>query len=135
MSVAGIFLLLAFLAGAALIVLWPLLQAGRESTSGDVAAAAPALSILDRLHAEHESILQAIRDLDFDYQTGKLTEEDYAAQRESLMQRGVETLKHIDARQSDLIEEAVRAQRSAPRPTPDTRRRHRRRQTERAQRT
>jgi hypothetical protein len=132
MSVAGIFLLLAFLAGAALIVLWPLLQPERQPTTGE---AAPALSSLDRLHAEHESILQAIRDLDFDFQTGKLTDEDYRAQRESLVQRGVETLKLIDAQQSDLIEDAVRAQRNAPPAPPETRRRHKRRPRERAQGT
>jgi hypothetical protein len=106
MSVAGIFLLLAFLVGAAAIIAWPLLQ-----NQGETKPRGGALSGVAQLQAEHEAILIAVRDLDFDYQTGKLTQEDYTAQRESLIQRGVEILKLIDERQNDLIEEAVRAHR------------------------
>src|SRR5947208_13581342 len=108
MSIAGIFLLLAFLAGVAVIVIWPLLQATEQPVSS---AGSSALSGLARLQSEHEALLITIRDLDFDYQTGKLTEEDYRAQREGLVQRGVELLQQIDAQQSDLIETAVQARR------------------------
>ncbi len=107
MTIAGIFLLVAFLAGVVAIVIWPLLQAQDEPLSS------PDQPALARLQSEHEALLIAIRDLDFDYQTGKLTEEDYRAQRESLVQRGVDLLKQIDARESDLIENAVQAQRQA----------------------
>jgi hypothetical protein len=106
MSAAGIFLLLAFLVGAAAIIAWPLLQ-----NQGQTKPGGGALSGLAQLQAEHEAILIAVRDLDFDYQTGKLTQEDYSAQRESLIQRGVEILKLIDERQDALIEEAVGAHR------------------------
>ncbi len=110
MSVAGIFLLLAFLAGVVAIVVWPLLQGQQGSPTGHGSST---LSGIARLQADHEAILIAVRDLDFDFQTGKLTEEDYRSQRESLMQRGVELLKQIDTQQSNLIEDAVRAQRDA----------------------
>lgn len=99
-------MLLAFLVGAATIIGWPLLQNQSETkTSGS------ALSSLAQLQAEHEAILNAVRDLDFDYQTGKLIQEDYTTQRESLIQRGVDILKLVDEREHDLIEEAVRAHR------------------------
>ena len=108
MSVAGIFLLLAFLVGAAAVIAWPLLrQQGETNSEGGT------ISVVAQLQAQHEAVLVAIRDLDFDYQTGKFTQEDYAAQRERLIQQGVEILKQIDTRESDLIEGAVQARRTA----------------------
>jgi hypothetical protein len=132
MSIAGIFLLLAFVAGMVAIVIWPLLQPGEKRKSDTGASALP---ILERLQAEHEALLITIRDLDFDYQTGKLTKEDYTAQREGLVQRGVELLQQIDAQQSNLIEEAVQARRtalvSAERSSSSARRSRRSRRTQR----
>ena len=112
MSAAGFILLLAFLVGVIAVIVWPLLPGQRDTMSeGD------GLPDVVRLQAQHEAILIAVRDLDFDYQTGKFTEEDYLAQRENLMQSGVEILKQIDARQSNLIEEAVSARRGRGRKT------------------
>jgi hypothetical protein len=105
MSISGLFLLLAFLFGVATIILWPLLHKQREETS----VAPPEIA---QLQAEHEAILIAIRDLDFDHQIGKFSQEDYHAQREALVQRGVEIMRRIDERGSALIEEAVRARRT-----------------------
>lgn len=104
MSTGGIFLLLAFLIIAASFVVWPLII-GRESSHRKTP------SQLEKLQAEREAVLIAIRDLDFDYQTGKLIEQDYTTQRESLVQRGVELLKQIDTLESDAIETAVRLRR------------------------
>jgi len=83
----------------------------------------------DRLLAERDTIYNAIRDLDFDFQTGKLLEVDYRAMRDKYAARGVEILKELDAlgddrrlqtadrRQSvaavDEIEAAVQARRKA----------------------
>jgi hypothetical protein len=55
----------------------------------------------DQLLAERDALYVAIRDLDFDFQTGKLIEADYAAVREEYMARGVEILKQLDALQVD----------------------------------
>ncbi len=107
MSIAGLFLLIMLFASVAIIVLWPLLQAQDKGEPGTSVADRPTPSALAQLQAQHEAILIAVRDLDFDYQTGKLSEDDYLAQRESLMQRGVDILKQIDAQRSDLIERAV----------------------------
>ncbi len=103
MSIAGLFLLIMLFASVALVVLWPLLQT-QDKHAGEGRAAPSALA---QLQTEHEAILVSVRDLDFDYQTGKLTEDEYLAQRESLMQRGVEILKQIDSQRTDLIERAV----------------------------
>ena len=107
MSVAGLFLLIMLFASVAIVVLWPLLQSQDKAIPAEQSEGQPTLSALAQLQAEHEAVLISVRDLDFDYQTGKLTEDEYLAQRERLMQRGVEILKQIDAQRSDLIERAV----------------------------
>ena len=110
MSPSGIALLLAFLVGGAVFVLWPFIAA--RSSADEQAKDKPAdLSLITQLQTEREAILNSVRDIDFDYQTGKLSEEDYLTQRENLMARGVEILKQIDAEQSDAIEAAVQARR------------------------
>ena len=97
MSASGLLLLAAFLVGAAAFVLWPFIAArwlGRED-----AALEPPLRLIskaEQLQAEHEALLRAVRDLDFDFETDQVGEEDYHLQREALMQRGVEILQQID---------------------------------------
>lgn len=111
MSASGVFLFIAFLAGVATIVLWPLIQS-RISSASPTTAPSQALTAVAQLKAAHEAILTALRDLDFDYQTDKLAEADYRLQREALMQQGIETLKLIDAQQSDIAEALVWARRN-----------------------
>lgn len=56
-----------------------------------------AVSETDQLIAERESVLAALRDLDFDHAMGKTSDEDYAPQRASLVAQGAEVLKKLDA--------------------------------------
>lgn len=49
------------------------------------------------LLAERNRIYAAIRELEFDYATNKLADEDYAAQRRKLYAQGVEVLQKLDA--------------------------------------
>jgi hypothetical protein len=109
MSTGGLILAIGFIIGILALVLWPVLLT-RKTTHPTTDSN---LSPLALLRAERESILLALRDMDFDHQMGKYTLEDYQSQRESLMQRGVDILKQIDAYESDAIEAAVRAHRSA----------------------
>jgi len=51
----------------------------------------------DALEAERAAIVRSIRDLDFDYRTHKLNEEDYHAMRRALVQRGADVLRELDA--------------------------------------
>ena len=107
MSSSGLILLGAFLAGSLAIILWPLLTESRDKQlDSDVKK-------MEGLRAQHETILLALRDLDFDKQTGKLNPADYTEQRERLVQSGIEILKQIDALQSELIEAAVAERRAA----------------------
>lgn len=53
-------------------------------------------SPLDQLITEREQLLAALRDLDFDHATGKITNEDYAPQREQLVTQSATVLKQID---------------------------------------
>lgn len=50
----------------------------------------------EQLLSERNALYGAIRDLDFDFQTGKLVETDYARAREKYMARGIEILKQLD---------------------------------------
>ena len=111
MSTGGLFLLSAFFIGVIAFVLWPVLVPPRPVPNETEAH--EALTRIKRLQAEREAILIGIRDLDFDFQTGKFTEEDYRTQRETLVDRGVEVLKQIDAEHSAVIESAVWAQRKS----------------------
>jgi len=51
----------------------------------------------DGLLRQRDAIYAAIRELDFDFGLGKISEEDYRPQRERLVAQGVEVLKQLDA--------------------------------------
>jgi hypothetical protein len=68
------------------------------------------------LLARRNEIYRAIRELDFDYQTNKVSDEDYDGQRHALVAQGVEVLQQLDALpvldespDADPIEAAVAA--------------------------
>ena len=88
MTIGSVLLGLALLILVGLYIARPLMapsagQRRRESRYNDLLAA-------------KESYLIQIRDLDFDYQTGKVPEEVYEPQRAELMANATETLKMID---------------------------------------
>ena len=84
------FLLLGFalLLLVGFIVARPLLEPHHAPEKG----IAPA----DRLAAQRDSLLAALRDLDFDHATGKISDDDYAPQRAQLVAQGVAVLKQLD---------------------------------------
>ena len=49
------------------------------------------------LLAERERLLTALQELDFDFELGKIPEEDYPSQRADLLRKGAEVLKKLDA--------------------------------------
>jgi hypothetical protein len=108
MDIGSLLFGLALLLVVVFVAAQPLLE--RPAAPGSPASAA------DALQAEREAILAVLRDLDFDHATGKITAEDYAAQRARLVQRGAEVLRVLDA-QSDAdptevdIERAIAARR------------------------
>lgn len=76
------------------------------------------------LLAERDRLLTAIEELDFDYALGKIPENEYPAQRESLVRRGAETMRQLDAMQpgdvdqdaEERLEAAVAARRLVSEP-------------------
>ena len=89
MSVGSYILAVAFLVGIGMIVAWPLIMNTREKQ---------AISKRDQtpLQSQYDAVVMSLRDLDFDYQTGKLLEADYQLQRERLVQLGADLLRHLD---------------------------------------
>jgi hypothetical protein len=73
----------------------------------------------ETLVAERETVVAALRELDFDHTTGKIAEDDYTVQRAALVAQGVALLKQLDeiSNQSpaqlldDELEAAIRAAR------------------------
>ncbi len=89
MSTAGLFLSLAISVTVLAFVLWPLLF-------GTTKPKASATSEDSDLQTDREAILDTLRTLDFDFQTGKILEEDYRLQRAQLVARGADVLRQID---------------------------------------
>src|SRR5215217_4840614 len=52
---------------------------------------------LSTLMAERDRVINSLQELDFDFKLGKIPEEDYPAQRTSLLQTGADLLRKIDA--------------------------------------
>ena len=91
MSIAGWFISLVIVAVIALLVFAPLFT--RRSAIGihdDTLQR-------DQLLTLYERVLNNLRDLDEDFSTGKIQQQDYEQERETWMQRGVQILKALDA--------------------------------------
>jgi hypothetical protein len=92
---------------------------GRQAESGGAEAGrrlAPLLREQSDLLAGRNQVYREIRDLDFDYETNKVSDSDYHAQRYQLVARGVEILQQLDGlpafedtAEHRRIERAVRA--------------------------
>jgi hypothetical protein len=61
---------------------------------------------LSELLAERDRVLTTLQDLDMDFAIGKVLEEDYRAQRDTMVTRGAEVLRAIDEL-SDVDGEAM----------------------------
>jgi hypothetical protein len=104
MSVGGIFLFIALLVGAIGIIGLPWLRKPEEAPLSDS-------PLVDELNHQHTAIVRALRDLEFDYQTQKLSANDYRDQRETLISDGARLLQQIDLAKADLVEQAIRSRR------------------------
>jgi hypothetical protein len=92
MSIGSILLGLALLALVGLFVSRPLLEA-RSSRGRRV-------TLRQSLLVQKEAILIQIRTLDFDFETGKIPEEDYQHQRAAYLAEAVEIVKQLDELES-----------------------------------
>ena len=90
MDIAAILFLIALLLTVSLYLMTPLMG----DRSRRVAEEPQEVS---SLLAERERLLNALQELDFDFQLGKIPEDDYPVQRTDLLQKGAEVLKKLDA--------------------------------------
>lgn len=51
---------------------------------------------LSSLLAERDRVINSLQELDFDFKLGKIPDEDYPAQRATLLQKGADILRQID---------------------------------------
>jgi zinc ribbon protein len=80
-------------------IAYPILNPPRTEKNGTDA--------LDTLIVQRDSAYQAIRDLDFDYELGKLSTNDYSVLRERFKSRAASTLKEIDEMQASQTDQAA----------------------------
>ncbi len=92
MSLPGLIMGLVIVVGVLLFVASPLLQRSRTATTEHLLIEKQR----ERLLIVYERVLGNIRDLDEDYTTQKISSEDYAAEREVWVQRGIQVLKTLD---------------------------------------
>lgn len=93
MEVGSLLLGLALALVVVAFVVHPL-RGNRADT--DEADQTTGVSSLETLAVEHERVLTALRVLDFDHATGKLSDEDHAAQRARLLAEGASVLRQLD---------------------------------------
>ena len=109
--------LLVILAGVA--ILWPFLR----PQSVSVVATAYVDPKLVELYTQRDMLYQAVRDANFDLQTGKLSQEDYELQTTRLKQNAALVLQQIDDLETHLatpeLDAAIEAQVSAARNIPE----------------
>ena len=79
-----------------------------------LAASGLAEGLRARLRREKDGHLASLREMEFDYRTGKLAEDDYAAMRSEVETRAIEALRQLDAVEASVgldaqLEEEIRA--------------------------
>jgi ribosomal protein S27AE len=94
MDIGSLLLILALLVLVAVYILQPLRDKHAVSVNQKDIALSPLL-------AERERILDALAELDFDHELGKVPENVYPLQRDRLMQRGAEVLRQLDEYKKD----------------------------------
>jgi len=107
MSTAGLFVLMALTIGVLTFIIWPLIA--RTATADIVESNSPdaAVDTLAQFQRDYDATLITLRDLDFDFQTGKLAAADYPPQREALLVRGADLLRTIEVLKTQSIDSAV----------------------------
>ena len=94
MDIGAIFLLLALLTLVAMYLAQPFLERRAKVVSAEELE-------LSSLLSERDRYINALKELDFDHALGKIPAGEYPAQREDLLNKGVDALRRLDAFQSD----------------------------------
>ena len=109
MSLPGLFVALILTVITAAVVAHPLLQSKRRERSPDESLHQQR----DRVRTYYERVLTNIRDLDEDFATGKISEDDFKTERDVWAQRGIRLLRVQDQldREQSLVDDAADAER------------------------
>jgi len=83
--------------GSALFVVLPFFKKRFERDSQETGSQDPVEERLRRLNSEKESVYSALKEIDFDYNTGKLSKEDYDELEKRYKSQAVALLKEIDS--------------------------------------
>jgi len=81
----------------AAFVLWVVLPFVRREDLADAAPESTVERQRERLLVYYQRVLRNLHDIDEDYATGKLNEDEYTVEREAWVQRGVQVLKALDS--------------------------------------
>ncbi len=114
MSAAGLVAIVVIALPAAAFVLWPLLRRGR--TPSGVLPVPP--DRRDELNEEKTAHYRALRELEFDYQAGHLSEADYSELRTRYEARVAHILKELDALPPRPTKAEPRHAKGEPAPAP-----------------
>ncbi|MCI0454957.1 MAG: zinc ribbon domain-containing protein [Candidatus Dadabacteria bacterium] len=85
---------------AAIFIALPFFKKGFEKVSEETDNSNPVEHRLNRLNSEKESLYNAIKELDFDYNMGKLSKEDYGELDKKYKAQAIALLSEIDDIQS-----------------------------------
>jgi len=113
MELGAIFLVLAVLILVGMYLYAPFISRERRASVNESHEASS-------LMAERDRVINALQELDFDFNLGKIPAEDYPVQRASLLKKGAEILRRLDelypgSKSEDTaarIEKAVAARRA-----------------------
>lgn len=94
-STGSLLLGIALLLIVGLVVIRPLLSPSTEEAT--FAHAAAPVTMRQALEAQKDALLEQIRDLDFDHETGKVPEDRYRQRREKLAAEAADIFRQLDA--------------------------------------
>jgi len=89
MSIGAFFLILAVLILVGMYLYTPFLKSGGRIISDEQ-------HVISALMAERDRVINALHELDFDFNLGKIPTEDYPLQRTALLQKGADILHKLD---------------------------------------
>lgn len=89
MEITSVLLILAVLILVGLYLYAPLTERGRKIKTNDSHE-------ISSLMAERDRVINALQELDFDFNLGKIPAEDYPEQRADLLQKGAQILRRLD---------------------------------------
>ncbi len=97
MDFGSLFLILALALVAAVFISRPFFEPAQTGRRASQQAVRPEDQRRSALLAERDRLVNAVRELEFDYALGKIPDDDYPAQREALLLTGAEVLKQLEA--------------------------------------